>query len=164
MRDEGKDPCHLDRRWGATAGAVAYWLSVLEPVDVPQCWQRYSYRFPVGSTSSSRSRVGVATRQEGQESSEAFNDLNWSGCSEASDLGGRAVLGDRPVGHVGPVGLRGRPDIKSLHADRAVGVNAESLASRCSSIHHEALGPFFDGNLGACRNSFQTPRPACTRP
>jgi len=43
-----------------------YLLSVLEPVDVPQCWQRYSYKFPVGSTSRSRSRVGVAAWQEGQ--------------------------------------------------------------------------------------------------
>jgi hypothetical protein len=46
--------------------ALTYSLSVLEPVDVPQRWQRYSYKFPVGSTSRSRSLVGVATLQEGQ--------------------------------------------------------------------------------------------------
>jgi hypothetical protein len=110
-------------------GAAAYWLSVLEPVDVPQCSQRYSYRFPVGSTSRSRSRVGVATLQEGQYSSEAFKDLNCSTSSEPLGLSGRAVLVDRPVGHVGPVGLRGWPDIELFYADEAVVVNAESPAS-----------------------------------
>ena len=43
-------------------------------------------------------------------------------------------------------------------------VNAENLASGCSPFYHEALGPFFDGNLGVCRSSFQAPLPACTRP
>jgi hypothetical protein len=97
---------------GARCRRVAYRLSVFEPVDVPQCWQRYSYRFPVGSTSRSRSRVGVATLQEEQYSSEAFNDLNWSGCVEVSCLTGRPVLEGAPVIQVGLVGLRGKPDIK----------------------------------------------------
>jgi len=38
------------------------------------------------------------------------------------------------------------------------------FAPGCSPVHHEALGPFFDENLGTCRNSFQTPLPVCTRP
>jgi hypothetical protein len=53
-------------------------LSVLDPVDVPHCMQRYSYRLLEGRISNNRSRVGVATRHRGQYRSEALSDLNWS--------------------------------------------------------------------------------------
>lgn len=145
---------------GIRRGRVAYRLSVFEPVDVPQCWQRYSYRFPVGSTSRSRSRVGVATLQDGQYSSDAFNDLNWSGCLEVSCLGGRFVLGGTLVIQVGLVGLCGRPDIKLFY--KIVVVNTKSrdahlFTMRCW-VHPSMDSP------GTCRSSFQTPRPACTIP
>ena len=67
LRDEGYGPNVSIFPWG--------W-SVFDPVEVPQCMQRYSYRLPVGRTSNSRSLVGVATRQRGQYNSEAFNDPN----------------------------------------------------------------------------------------
>ena len=40
--EEGKILCRLDRLSGMTASSGDYSLSVLEPVDVPHCWQRYS--------------------------------------------------------------------------------------------------------------------------
>lgn len=54
--------------------------------------------------------------------------------------------------------------MKELYAGEPVAVNAESLASWCSSVHHEALGPFFNGSLGEGLSNFQAPRPPCTRP
>ena len=52
-------------------------LSSLEPTGVPQTEHRYSYLFPVDSTSKRCLRTGRAARQRGQKSSEASN---WSNC------------------------------------------------------------------------------------
>lgn len=55
-----KDEDRLVAIYGATRPLSPEALSVLEPVEVPHCAQRYSYRFPVGNTRSRRWRVGVA--------------------------------------------------------------------------------------------------------
>ncbi len=52
-------------------------LSSLAPTGVPQTVHRYSYLFPVGSTSRRWRRTGRAARQRGQYSSETSN---WSNC------------------------------------------------------------------------------------
>lgn len=67
---------HEVRRYGVKMLGVAFGFSVFDPVEVPQCQQRYSYRFPVGRMSRRRSLVGVAIRQRGQYSNDALRDWN----------------------------------------------------------------------------------------
>ncbi len=56
---------------------VSFWsLSVFDPVEVPHWEQKYSYRFPVGSTRSNRSLAGVACRHFGQNNRDARNAPN----------------------------------------------------------------------------------------
>ena len=54
--------------------------------------------------------------------------------------------------------------MEELYPGECVAVNVESRASGCSPLHHEAVGPSFDGSLGEGLSSFQAPRPPCTKP
>lgn len=117
--------------------------SVFDPVEAPHCWQRYSYRLPVGKTRSSRSRVGVATRQRGQYNRDAFRFRNCSSCSEGRGL---PALGG-PGGHPGLDGLRGGGGIR-LDCRGAVslgqwcccaqGIGIPSTKYRSIRVHHFA--------------------------
>lgn len=51
-------------------------LSSLEPTEVPQTEHRYSYLFPVGSTSRRCLRTGRAVLHRGQKSSDASKSSN----------------------------------------------------------------------------------------
>gem|GEM_PF-4781599 len=63
---ERQEGCLYSDIYGRTSRTCSCSLSVLEPVEVPHSPHKYSYRFPVGSTRSNRSRVGVARRHVGQ--------------------------------------------------------------------------------------------------
>src|SRR5688500_20167087 len=111
--------------------------SVFDPVEDPHCWQRYSKRLPVGKTRSSRSRVGVATRQRGQYSRLAFRFLNCSSCSEVRGL---PALGG-PRGHPGPGGLRGGSGIRWIVGERFPSVNkAADVVYQASRSEERRVG------------------------